>query len=275
MKERLHLKFHKYQGAGNDFVIIDSAENPQVDPLTISPILLNRHFSIGGDSLLYIEKSTVADIRMRVCEVDGSESSMCGNGLRCIGLYLRNKLSMERVTVEVSGKVKLVEHTSSNLFRVSMGVMQPIGDFINPISNSIVEKLEVSKHEFYVVSPSEPHAVTVVSDPYKIDTLFAVDISRKFSKFPFGINVNFVSMNKDHISVRTFERGIFGETLACGTGATSSAYVVRNFYGYNENPVNIKMKGGLLQVHFEGDEIFLVGEAVHVFSGEIDVEIGR
>lgn len=275
MKEKLRLKFHKYQGAGNDFVIIDSAENPQIDPLTISPVLLDRHFSIGGDSLLYIEKSAVADVRMRVCEIDGSESSMCGNGLRCIGLYLKNKFGMEKITVEVSGNVKLVEHISSNVFRVSMGVMQPIGDFINPVSSSIFEKLDISKYEFYVVSPSEPHAVTVVPDIHKIDTLFAVDISRKFSRFPFGINVNFVSMNKDHIFVRTFERGIYGETLACGTGATSSAYIVRNFYGYHENPVNVKMKGGLLQVYFNNDEIFLAGEAAHVFSGEIEVETGK
>lgn len=274
MKEKLCLKVHKYQGAGNDFVIIDEEENvgKKIEPLKLSPILCNRHFSIGADTLLYISKSNVADVKMRVCEIDGSESNMCGNGLRCIGLYYMKKTGKNIITVETLGGIKGVRAFRGE-FIVSMGTMSPIGDFIFPKNTAPILNIKYGSFNFYVVSPSEPHAVAIVDNLDEVDPDFAISFTKKFDLFPKGINVDFVKIFDENIVVRTFERGIWGETLACGTGAVSSAYVAREIFGYSKDIVKVKMKGGFLEVIFSNEEILLKGPAQHVFSCEIEVEL--
>lgn len=274
MKEKLCLKIHKYQGAGNDFIIVDEEENKgkTIEPLKLSQILCDRHFSVGADTLLYISKSKIADIKMRVCEVDGSESNMCGNGLRCIGLYYMKKMSKSSVTVETLGGVKRVE-AFEDRFIVSMGTMVPIGDFIVPKTIENIFTVRYDNINFYVVSPSEPHAVAVIENIDEVDPNFAVRLTKKFDLFPKGINVDFIKIFNDTIIARTFERGIWGETLACGTGAVSSAYVAREVFGYSKDVVKVQMRGGLLEVIFNDNEIFLKGPAEHIFSCEIEVSL--
>ncbi len=271
MSERLLLEFYKYQGAGNDFVLIDGRYNPVEDPCKISQILCERHFSVGADTLLYLEDSSSATIRMRVCEIDGSESNMCGNGLRCIGLYMFEHFGLSEITVETLGGTKKVLK-DKDYFIASMGEMKEIGNFMNPPSKRILEEKDIHGFHFFVVSPSEPHAVTIVEDIGLIDEKLAISVMRFFEIFPFGINVNFVELGEKFIKVRTFERGLWSETLACGTGATSAAFVARSLYGFNEN-IEVHMKGGILKVFFKDGEAYLEGDARFVFKGEIEVEI--
>lgn len=273
MKEVLPLRIHKFHGTGNDFIILDSRENKPVDPLKVSQILCNRHFSVGADTLLYLEDSIVADLKVRICEIDGSESSMCGNGLRCIGLYTMRKCGKKAITVETLGGVKKVTFVEDSLFEVAMGQLVPIGDFLNPISDLILDQISFSNHRFYVVCPSEPHAVCLVDDMRAIDVSFAIDIARRINKFPYGINVDFIMIRDGTVFMRTFERGVWRETLACGTGAVASAYVARAVFGLRENPVKVAAKGGSLEVFFDNSESYLKGEARYVFSGTAEIEI--
>ncbi len=262
MREKL-VKFFKYEGTGNDFIIIDGRESRLDDPLVVSKAVCDRHFSIGADDLLYLEKSDIADVKMRICEPDGSESSMCGNGIRCIASYLNET----EVTIETLGGVKRVSKNGS-AFTVNMDKMQVIGGFISPVSKEIIEERVYPLGKFFIASPGEPHAVTFVNDVEIININEALKVAQDFNNFPKGINVDFVELGESFIKVRAFERGIWGETLACGTGAVASSFLARRIFGFNDT-VSVIMKGGTLSVDFQGDKAFLTGPAKFVFEGKV------
>ncbi len=268
MSEKKTIKFSKYQGAGNDFIIIDGREFPLDDPLKYSKKLCKRHFSIGADDLLYIEDSSVADAKMRVCEPDGSEATMCGNGIRCVGAYLRKKVGKNRFAIETLSGIRTVEF-DGNLYTVDMGNMQPLRNFINPPEDKTQKNLELFNMKYIIVSPGEPHAVSIVDSIYGIDINSALKVARNFTVFPRGINVDYVEIEKDFIKVRTFERGVWAETLACGTGAVSSAFVARKFL--KKDRILVKMRGGDLYVTFKKEKILLSGKAELVYNGKLEI----
>jgi diaminopimelate epimerase len=269
LKEEVVFDFFKYQAYGNDFVIIDGRKSTFKDPFKISKILCDRHFSVGCDDVLYIENSFVADAKMRVCEPDGSESSMCGNGVRCVADYLMKELAKSEVKIETLGGIKSVHKEDTGLYTVNMGPMQNVGDFITPPSEEIIEERDFELGRFYIVSPGEPHAVTIVKNVDEIDIKEALEISKDNNIFPYGINVDFFEHNESFLKLRTFERGIWGETLSCGTGAVSSAFVAHIKLGM-PNEITVHTKGGILQVKITDEGIFLTGEAVFVFKGNIN-----
>jgi diaminopimelate epimerase len=271
LNEKPNLVFYKYQALGNDFVIVDGREFPLKSPLKFAKRVCDRRFSVGCDDLLYLEASKTANVKMRICEPDGSESSMCGNGIRCVALYLTDKGMPKIVSVETLGGVKVVEQVGKNRFKVDMGNMQKIGQFIFPPSERIVEERNLEIGHFYVVCPSEPHAVVIVPNVSEINISEAVEVSKKFDLFPYGINVDFLELGENAIKVRTFERGIWGETYACGTGAVASAFVASNFFG-TPREINVKMKGGELTVSESAETIYLTGIASFVFKGEMHYE---
>ncbi len=268
MSEKKTIKFSKYQGAGNDFIIIDGREFPLDDPLKYSKKLCKRHFSIGADDLLYIEDSNDADVKMRVCEPDGSEATMCGNGIRCVAAYLRKKYGKESFRIETLSGIRTVNFDGM-LYTVDMGGMQPLGDFVNPPENVFRKEIDLFNRKYVIVSPGEPHAVSIVDSIYGIDINSALRVARNFSIFPKGINVDYVEIEDDFIKVRTFERGVWEETLACGTGAVSSAFVAREFL--KKDKILVKMRGGDLYVTFEKEDIFLSGKAELVYNGELEI----
>ena len=263
------ITFEKYHGAGNDFIIIDGRKSPLKDPFAASMILCKRHFSIGADDLLYLEESVVADIKMRICEPDGTEASMCGNGIRCVASYLlKNSKTKSSVTIETLSGIKTV-FKRGDLFTVEMGEMQPIGKFISPYSNKLIIKKEINNRTYYIVSAGEPHIVTFVKDLDQLDIARnAFPIAHNFTMFPEGINVDFVEVKGDNIYLRTFERGVWNETLACGTGAVSSAFVAKMILS-RENEMKVQTMGGILTVSFKDKKAFLTGKAEFVFKGEI------
>lgn len=262
------ITFEKYHGAGNDFIIIDGRKFPLRDPFATSRILCKRHFSIGADDLLYLEESKVADIKMHICEPDGTEASMCGNGIRCVASYLLRDSKKSSITIETLSGIKTV-FKKGDLFTVEMGKMQPIGKFMVPHSDRLIIKKEINSRTYYIVSAGEPHIVTFVKDIDQLDIAKnAFPIAHNFKMFPEGINVDFVGLKNDNIHLRTFERGVWNETLACGTGAVSSAFVTKMIFN-RKDEMKVQMKGGTLIVSFKDERAFLTGKAEFVFKGEI------
>ncbi len=259
------IKFDKFQGVGNDFIIIDGREFPIKNPNNLAKIMCKRHFSVGADDLLYLEQSQVADIKMRICEPDGSEASMCGNGVRCVAAYIREKEGKNRVTVETLAGIKEIVFKNEK-YVVDFGKMQKIGRFIKSGGNSKKVEVRLQDKIFYIVSSGEPHAVTLVENIDNVDIRSSIEVAKCSSNFPEGINVDYVELKGKYIKVRTFERGVWDETLACGTGAVSSAFIAREFL--HKDSILVKMKGGNLVVTFANNDIFLSGDAEFVYNAE-------
>ena len=267
MKEKM-IAFEKYHGTGNDFIIIDGREFPLKDPLSTAKELCKRHFSIGANDVLYLEESSIADIKIRILEPDGTEADMCGNGVRCVGAYL-SKEGKEEATIETLSGIKKVSK-KDNLFTVDMGEMQSIEKFITPKQNKIMVNMKINEKTFYIVSSGEPHAVAFTHNLKQLDIIKeALPIAHNFEVFPKGINIDFIERQGNDIKVRTFERGVWDETLACGTGAVASAFVAKYLFSI-KNGIKVQMEGGELFVTFENKKSFLTGEAKFVYRGEIE-----
>ena len=267
MFEKATIQFDKYEAAGNDFIVVDGRKFPLEDPLNFAKDVCRRRFSVGADDLLYLEKSEVADVKMRICEPDGSEASMCGNGIRCVAAYLYKNEGKGQVKIETLAGIYTVSKENL-LYRVKFGSMRSINGFVNPPSEKKILKKKIMNMDFTIVFPGEPHAVTIVDDINKIQIARSIEIAKNLEVFPYGINVDYVQLCGDHICVRTFERGVWGETLACGTGAVSSAFVAKDLIG--KSSLMVKMKGGDLVVEFKNNEIFLLGKARLVYNGKLD-----
>lgn len=268
------LKFYKFEGTGNDFIIIDSRLNePLENPDLLGKILLDRHFGVGGDSLLYLEESKNADIKMRVIEIDGTESSMCGNGARCVGAYLSKFFNKDECKIETLAGIKNVKKAGENEFELFMGKMQELGKFLRYSKDETELKVNLFGLEMYVVNSSEPHAVIITDNIKKIPINKAIKIAKYKNMFPYGINVNFVEIESPSLFyIRTIERGIYGETLACGTGTVASAYVLNKHFN-GKNFLTATTKGGKLKVRITQNGNYLSGPARFIFWGEIQLEV--
>lgn len=257
------LHFYKYQGTGNDFVILDGREKmPELTALQIAEIC-DRRFGVGGDGLMILRNYPGYDFEMKYYNSDGREGSMCGNGGRCI-IRFAYHLGMHKdnyhflapdgehdAEIDINGQVRLKMNDV-------VAVKQASGDFI--------------------LDTGSPHYVKFVNDIREYDV---PDEGRSIRhSAPFvkeGINVNFVEMVNDHtIFVRTFERGVESETWSCGTGVTASALVsAHNETGFNQ--VDVETLGGRLSVEYdriseqEYRNIWLIGPAEFVFQGQINI----
>ena len=257
------IRFYKYHGTGNDFVIIDNREGTIA--LTIAQVkhICDRRFGIGGDGLMFLNALTEYDFEMKYYNADGRESSMCGNGGRCLvkfaydmGIHKEKYLFM---AVDGAHEATLDERGWVNLKMKD----------VNGIDNF---------HGDAVLDTGSPHYVKATTDVMKLDVYKEgkdIRYSKEYEKA--GINVNFVENNNRRIIVRTYERGVEDETYSCGTGVTAAALV----FAHNENGFNridVQTKGGNLAVEFDktGEEsfenIWLCGPAVFVFTGEINID---
>ena len=265
----MKVEFFKYQGTGNDFVILDNRDN-KYDELTTKQVkhICDRRFGIGADGLILLSNKKYFDFQMVYYNADGNESSMCGNGGRCL-VKFASHLGMLKSTyhfVAIDGKHE-AEIGMNGIVRLKM---------------QNVYSVEI--HSGHVLlNTGSPHFVKFASDVKNIDveeTGREIRYSKEFREE--GVNVNFVeSIGEDCIFVRTYERGVEDETLACGTGVTAAAiasYLHRGFErGRTEIPVHAK--GGDLAVRFQanGDgyfsDIWLCGPAEQVFEGEIQLSI--
>ncbi len=276
------LNFTKMQGCGNDYIYFNCMDNELSNPLILSQKLSNRNFGIGGDGIVMILHSSVADARMRMFNTDGSEGKMCGNAIRCVAKYLydnkiicKNPLSIETLSGIKTLYLNIVDE-KVNSVKVDMGqaVLEPKLIPVNLTGeNVIMQKIEIAKNEYSItcVSMGNPHCVVFLDE---VSDLPLNEIGVKFEThaiFPEGVNTEFVKViDKNTLEMRVWERGS-GETMACGTGACASAVaaVLSGYCNKNED-ITVKLLGGNLVIKYTDDTVFMTGPCEKVFDGTIE-----
>ncbi|QZT38230.1 diaminopimelate epimerase [Halosquirtibacter xylanolyticus] len=256
-------RFHKYQGAGNDFVIIDNRDNKfDANNIELVRHLCDRRFGVGADGLMLLESDALYAFRMRYYNSDGREATMCGNGGRCIVAFAHFlgifEDEVEFIAVDGVHKAKMDEDQIVDLEMIDVDRIERVGE------------------DFYLNTGS-PHYVTFC----QLEGLDVVEEGRKirynnrFAKE--GTNVNFVQMDKDVLHVLTYERGVEDETLACGTGVTAAAISACVMSNSQFDRFKVFAKGGELEVRFDQQSeqhfrhVWLKGPAIRVFNGEIHI----
>lgn len=257
------IPFFKYQGTGNDFVMVDQREKTYLNKKDTALInkICDRRFGVGADGLILLENCKGYDFRMIYFNADGRESSMCGNGGRCIAAFA-NHLGI------VKSKCHFLAIDGSHDAIIKKD------DWVE-LKMSDVKNIEIGE-DYFLMDTGSPHYVVFVEDIDDINVFEngqAIRYSNRFKKE--GVNVNFVERTKENLIVATYERGVEGETLSCGTGVTAAA--IANFLkksnGRKKQNTPIKSKGGDLVVRFEpgrknaASNIWLCGKAERVFNG--------
>jgi diaminopimelate epimerase len=275
------LPFTKMHGAGNDFVVLDGirTELPPLAPLAAP--LLDRHLGVGGDQLLVVRESRLADFRMEIFNPDGSQVEMCANGIRAFYKYLRDRghTEADEIGVETLGGVVRPRWAGENRVTVDMGqpVLTPakIPTTIAAGDGPVLDvPLDVGGERLLVssVSMGNPHAVVEVGDPDTAPVERLGPLLENHPGFPNRVNVEFVTaVDRGRIRQRTWERGT-GETLACGSGACAVA-VVSMLRGVVDRSVQIELRGGELAITWERDDahVLMTGPAEEVFQGSFPV----
>ncbi|MCQ6960323.1 diaminopimelate epimerase [Mucilaginibacter aquariorum] len=261
----MQINFYKYQGAGNDFILIDNRRNVVkcIDKQAVAKIC-DRRFGIGGDGLMLLENEPGFDFKMVYYNADGNEGSMCGNGGRCIVAFAKHLGIINDVTK----------------FLATDGVHHAkISEAGNWVSLQMIDVADINNDgEAYVLNTGSPHYVKLTADLESKDVYnegYAIRNNDTYKQD--GINVNFVEKNGDGYFVRTFERGVENETYACGTGVTAVALAMaKHDHQTGTITTPIKVLGGDLNIRFDYDgetfsNIFLEGPAELVFEGEIAI----
>lgn len=276
------IRFEKYHGAGNDFIIVNEKELIEKgipDYSELAQSVCNRRYGIGADGLIILKY--VANMPfMFFFNSDGSQAPMCGNGIRCFAHYLKNnkiELKNEFIVKTVPGDLMIQTFTEENseelLVKVNMG--KPIFDIKKLINTEkeqfLKEKIDINGKEIEIsyIFMGTDHSVIFVNDfqDYDIDELGS-KIENYLELFPKKVNVNFVKVNdKNNMEVITWERGA-GRTLACGTGVTASAVLARIF-GYVDENVKVKVPGGRLFIDYKGEgyDAFMTGPSEKIAEG--------
>lgn len=256
-------QFFKYQGAGNDFIVIDNRQQQFLkENITLIRTLCDRKFGIGADGLMLLENSDTVDFKMIYFNADGNIGSMCGNGGRCIVAFAKTLgIFKNKTTFEAIGKLYLAE-VKDNLVSLKMNDVTKIESFEN--------------HLF--INTGSPHHIAFQPIIEKIDVKTeGKKIRYGAPYFEEGANVNFVEqINENTFKVRTYERGVEDETLSCGTGVTAVAIASHKSKKTKDNVINLQTLGGNLEVSFEVVDniyknIILKGPATFVYKGEINI----
>jgi carbamoyl-phosphate synthase large subunit len=281
--EPMRLEFTKMQGAGNDYIYINCLEREINCPESLSVVLSDRHFGIGGDGVVLICKSETADAKMRMFNLDGSEGQMCGNAIRCVAKYLYDNhiVAKDIMTIDtLSGIKELHLSTRGGLVssaRVNMGKAEltPARIPVNLPGTAIIDRpVDIGGETYRVtcVSMGNPHAVVFQDE---VDGLILEHIGPVFENhplFPERTNTEFVKViDGTTLKMRVWERGS-GETLACGTGACAAA-VAAVLNGHCEKGKDIKviLLGGELVINYTDDHVYMSGDCAKVFEGVIEI----
>ena len=266
------LHFVKMVAAGNDFVVLDNRRLILKKDFRSKALkLCDRKFGIGADGVLLLEKFNKASIRMRIFNPDGSEADMCGNGVRCLSKFAVDKKIVSPVhTVETGAGT--IESTVKNAI-VKSRLTQP-KDFKSDIKILAGGRTEI----VHFLNTGVPHVVIVEREIKELDVDGRGRAVRYHEAFaPKGTNVNFMTFEKGNaIRVRTYERGVEGETLACGTGSTASALIAAKLKGLKSPVQVVTLSGEKLKVYFKQDghlfkEVYLEGEVKNVFEGSVSI----
>jgi diaminopimelate epimerase len=260
----MEYTFYKYQGTGNDFVILDNRDEtfPKNDTKLIA-FLCDRRFGIGADGLMLLENDESTDFKMVYYNSDGNQSSMCGNGGRCLVAFAK--------------KIGVIENDTT--FIAVDGLHHATIDENDIVSLQMKDVDEVQQHENHVfLNTGSPHHVQLVED------LHIFDVRNEGSRIRYsdlyghaGSNVNFVTQTDENkFALRTYERGVENETLSCGTGATAVAIAMKSIGKTDSSVIKLRVEGGELEVSFNEKngfftQVFLKGPAKFVFTGTITI----
>lgn len=253
--------FYKYHGAGNDFIIINNFTEQFVENKQFIQHLCHRRFGIGADGLMLLNKSEKFDFEMKYFNSDGLEGTMCGNGGRCIVAFAKkNKLINNFTKFQAIDGQHEAYIFDNNIVKLKMSDVESIKN--------------IDKN--YFLNTGSPHFVKFVEDIEKVDVVKEgkkIRYSKEFS--PAGTNVNFAQIAENHIKIRTYERGVEDETLACGTGTVATALALALKTNSIDNQFTLKALGGELKVFFSKNDvkftdIWLEGPTEFVYKGEIE-----
>jgi diaminopimelate epimerase len=272
------LKFTKMHGLGNDFMVVDTiTQHCQLSPKKIRA-LANRHLGIGFDQLLLVEipRDPDVDFHYRIFNADGNEVEHCGNGIRCLGLFVHlHRLTGKRhIVVSTNSGVSEIQLLDNQQVRVNMGLptLAPADIPFRAAQqqNTYTLQIDDQYHELAVVSMGNPHGILLVD---QVDSAPVETLGPKLEhhpNFPQRANIGFMQvMDRNHIRLRVFERGV-GETRACGTGACA-AVVAGQLQGLLEPKVTVRLSDGDLQIQWPGGDasLTMTGPASHVFDGQV------
>ena len=280
------VTFTKMHGLGNDYICINCLENILAENKLpeIARYMCNRNFGIGADGLILVQESTIADIKMRIFNKDGSEAEMCGNGIRCFAKYVYDNriIDKQSISVETKAGVKLIRLKVLNgevqEAQVDMG--RPIFDDIKNISVqnnyripiSVNIKVDDTRFIGNYVSMGNPHLVIFVNNVENIDIEKWGPAIENMKCFPNKINVEFVqALGRNTLKIRTWERGV-GETYACGTGSCAS-FCIAYYKGICSSYVKAILRGGELNLNYnkQNGHIIMSGIATKVYDGNINI----
>lgn len=263
------MQFTKMVATGNDFIVIDARDKGgYFQENSLARFLCERKTGVGADGVLVLEKSRKADFRMRIFNADGSVAEMCGNGLRCA--VLSSGIKKKLIRIETMAGIYEASIAGKNIVKIKME---------DPKDLKIDFPIKVNSRSIKVnyIDMGVPHTVIFAQGLDEIDVERVGPSIRYHEKFkPRGTNVDFVEfMDEENIKMRTYERGIEGETLACGTGAVAAAVITRLKAQDSRLKVNVHARGGVLKVYFKKmdgkiKDIYLEGEAREVFKGAIN-----
>ncbi len=264
------ITFTKMSGTGNDFILLNnSTADLALDWPALARRYCHRRLGIGADGVIVLAPSQDADFTMRIFNADGSEAEMCGNGARCAAAFAVDQ-GLAASTMRFSTLAGLIEA------RVQPGVVSLKMTNPHSLEGKIHIAIDDKDYVLYCLDTGVPHAILFTEDvdSMQVDTLGrAIRYHRMFA--PGGTNADFVQViDRDHIKVRTYERGVEAETLACGTGATASAILSHAYKGVRDKPVHVRMPGGDLMIDFSLENgqyknVWLIGGVETVFRGVI------
>ncbi|MBO5424357.1 MAG: diaminopimelate epimerase [Lachnospiraceae bacterium] len=287
----MKLNFTKMEGLGNDYVYVNCFKETVPNPSELSIKISDRHFGIGSDGLILIKPSEVADFTMEMYNADGSQSEMCGNGIRCVGKYVYDYglTDKEEISVETLAGIKYLKFVidrkdasdRGTVAMVTVNMGEPIFKS-NEVPVDLGKELDmvldypvtIDEKEYNItcVSMGNPHCITYVDDT---DSFPLEEIGPKFESnpiFPRRVNAEFVQVvSRDYLKMRVWERGS-GETLACGTG-TCATVVASILNGLTEEEVTVRLLGGELIIKWDRETnlVYMTGPAKVVFDGVIEI----
>ena len=261
----MHFDFYKYSGTGNDFIVVDNRSGKfPLDKEFWAP-LCARRTGIGADGVLLVEKHDTLDFTMRYLNADGGEVSMCGNGSRCISHFCHHVLRMKESPyyIFMTGAGRHEAVVAEDFVTITL-------PYFKEVDSIPLKGLLDVEHSLFL-NTGVPHAVFEVKDVERFDVVTEGRKVRLDARFKEGSNANFFEvLSPTRLRLRTYERGVEDETLACGTGAVATAFAAHRFYG-GENRREVVTSGGVLEItwHEASQQVFLKGKVQLVFKGTL------
>ena len=279
------MKFTKMHGLGNDYIYVDGSKEhvPADQKQEVVRNLSDRHFGIGGDGVIFINPSDVADFEMEMWNADGTRAEMCGNGIRCVAKYVYDKGLTDKkcITIVSAGQVKTLNLTihggKVELVKVNMGQPELTAKNVPVLADTeqvINQPIWVQDKEYRMtcVSMGNPHAIIFEDDVQNMDLEAIGPHFENHPRFPKRTNTEFVQViDRNTVLMRVWERGT-GETLACGTGASATA-VACILNGLTEEQLTVKLLGGDLEIYWDKKDncVYMTGPATTGFEGEVEI----